>query len=89
LAARIDTLRDALTLLWSQSDYDRGEPFRCIGRMKVHLIELETELRERDREELGIPYPLAVALALAVQGATGPTPLAGDPLQIPPKQREG
>jgi hypothetical protein len=48
LAARVHQLREALGLLWSQSETDGYEPFACIGRMKVELINLEERLREID-----------------------------------------
>jgi hypothetical protein len=68
LAARIQQLRQALDLLWSQSDLDGCEPFDCIGRMKVCLIDLEERLREMDRQAArGEPIPLPVALAAVMQ----------------------
>ncbi len=42
-------LRQALDLLWGQSETDGCEPFACIGRMKVELINLEEGLREAVR----------------------------------------
>jgi hypothetical protein len=68
LAARIQQLRSALDTLWGQSDLDGCEPFACIGRMKVCLIDLEERLREIDRAaERGEPIPQAVLLAMAGQ----------------------
>ena len=49
-------LRQALDLLWGQSEADGCEPFACIGRMKVELINLEEGLRELGRAaERGAP----------------------------------
>lgn len=68
LAGRIAVLRQALDLLWSQSESDGCQPFSCIGRCKVELIDLEERLREIDRAaERGEPMPLPVALAAAMQ----------------------
>jgi hypothetical protein len=44
----VHQLREALGLLWSQSETDGCEPCACIGRMKVELINLEERLREID-----------------------------------------
>jgi hypothetical protein len=68
LAARVHQLRQALDLLWSQSETDGCEPFSCVGRCKIELIDLEERLREMDRQaERGEPMPLPVALAAVMQ----------------------
>jgi hypothetical protein len=64
LAARIHQLREALELLWTQSDLDGGEPYACIGQMKVCLIALEGELFKRDRAA-GRPFAAAVTVPVA------------------------
>jgi hypothetical protein len=66
LTARIQTLRQVLDLLWGQSDLDGGFPYRTIGRAKIELIELETDLREIDRTAEP-PMPVDVALAVVIQ----------------------
>jgi hypothetical protein len=53
LAARVHQLRQALDLLWSQSEADGGMPYRTIGTAKVELIGLEQKLRELDTRERG------------------------------------
>jgi hypothetical protein len=69
LAARIQQLRQALDLLWSQSKRDGGPAYGCIGQMKISLLELERDLFKRDRAaQRGEPLPLPVALALAGRG---------------------
>jgi hypothetical protein len=76
LKGRIDTMRAALDLLWTQVEKDHGHPFYTIGRGKRELIDLEAELRGFDRlARGGLPVPLPVALALVV---------TGQPLDLPP-----
>ena len=77
LAARILTLRKALDDLWTQSEMDGGEPYTCIGRMKITLQDLEAELWQRDKALGRAPaspvnafepgLPLDVALAVVMQ----------------------
>lgn len=48
ICARITALRDAL-IPCGTSAPSMGEPFACIGRAEVQLIDLEERLREMDR----------------------------------------
>ena len=64
LAGRIAALRGALDDLWGQSDLDGGEAFGCIGRMKIHLLELEAQLHQRD-SQAGQPFAAAVTVPVA------------------------
>jgi hypothetical protein len=68
LAARVHQLRQALNLLWSQSEADGCEPYAIVGRAKAELIDLEERLREFDRQAArGEPLPLPVAFAIAMR----------------------
>jgi hypothetical protein len=47
LCARIQTLGNAIDLLWSLTDAQRAEPYGVTGRCKIELVALETALRQR------------------------------------------
>ena len=78
LCGRIHASREALDLLWSQSDRDGGEPSTAIGPLKVELLRLEQQLRNHDAAQRGAAVsqaareialaPFAVRLALAGRG---------------------
>jgi hypothetical protein len=53
LCARIASLRQALDILWSQTETDGGMPYRTIGTGKVELIQLEQQLRDLDAAQRG------------------------------------
>jgi hypothetical protein len=53
LCARITSLRQALDILWTQTETDGEMPYRTIGTGKVELIQLEQQLRDHDAAERG------------------------------------
>jgi hypothetical protein len=87
LCGRIHVNREALDLLWGQSERDGCEPSSAIGSLKVELIRLEQQLRDQDAAERGAGVsdaareialaPFAVRLALA--GRTPPLGASGSP----------
>lgn len=48
LAARVYRLREAMTELELQAEYDRGPAFECLGSMRVALVHLEGRLRSME-----------------------------------------
>ena len=50
IAARIETLREAIDSLYRQSKVDGGAAFECLGSMKKALYWLEDRLRDLDRQ---------------------------------------
>ncbi len=70
LAARIQTLRDVLDLLWDVTAMTGGKPFKTIGRAKSELMDLRNALEDRDRQAAkGEPLPLEVLVAMAGRSA--------------------